>query len=174
MTILVSVDQSLTCSGVCIFDMDTGALIQTMTVVTKPDEFTASHIPIFHRTQHISDIIIETIQRYEATHFCIEGLAMGNVKGNSSRDLAILQGMIVCNVLKIIVDENVDVVSPTAVKKFATGKGNAKKEDMFEAITDEKDKAMVERYKKTKGRYDVSDAYHIGKMYIEAKKIHKN
>ena len=99
---------------------------------------------------------------------------MGNVKGNSSRDLAILQGMIVCNVLKLIDDNNVDVVSPTAVKKFATGKGNAKKEEMFEAITDEKDKALVERYKKTKGRYDVSDAYHIGKMYIDARKNPQN
>lgn len=39
--------------------------------------------------------------------------------------------------LTYIEDWNIDVHAPTVVKKFATGRGNATKEDMYEAFTKE-------------------------------------
>jgi crossover junction endodeoxyribonuclease RuvC len=63
--------------------------------------------------------------------------------------------------------KNVNVLAPSTIKKFATGKGNAKKEDMFEAF--EKDSKVFSEYDKLKGKSplaDIVDSYFITKKVV--------
>ena len=156
---IVSIDQSYTSTGVCVFDCD-GKLITTM--VLKSEKQEREHDTI-HRAVDISDQIVEVVKKYKAKRVALEGLSFGGNVGNTTRDLAGLQYLIVSKMF--LLDIPVRIVAPTMVKKFATGKGNAKKEELFDSVP-LKDKDQIEQYKKTKGRYDVTDAYWIGKLLV--------
>lgn len=161
---LIAIDQSYTSSGVAIFDIATKSLVKILTIVTKPNK--EDPLDMFKRAETISSIIIDLCETYNCTALSIEGLAMGRVIGNSNRDLAILQGIIINKVMEVVDENRIVIVSPTAVKKHATGKGNSKKEEMFEHLPDDV-KSKVEKYLKTKGRYDVTDAYFIGTYHLQ-------
>lgn len=94
-----------------------------------------------------------------------EGLAFG-MTGNVTRDLAGLLFTIV-NVMTIKCDDFMYTLSPpTAVKKFATGSGKAKKIDMINALPEHIRQLFLGRnFKKTTGLADLSDAYWIGMLH---------
>jgi Holliday junction resolvasome RuvABC endonuclease subunit len=92
----------------------------------------------------------------------LEGLAFG-MRGSATRDLAGLQFIIIA-VLRHsgVIENNIQVISPLSVKKFATGSGKADKKQMIEVLP----KNVRERFdnlgvKKTTGLADLADAYHI-------------
>ena len=60
--------------------------------------------------------------------------------------------------------------SPTSIKKFATGKGNSKKDIMFESLPEDI-KLYLEKLglKKSTGLYDATDAYWIA-QYLKDRK----
>lgn len=152
MSSIMGIDQSFTSTGIVIQGHD--GHLTYMTIETKK---TDHPLEKFHRAIDISNQIVKLISDYDVTKVNIEGLAMGNIKGNANRDLASLQGVIVTHILEDTLAE-VNVVTPTSLKKFATGKGNAKKEELFMAlppgvITE------IEAYPKSRGRFDVTDAY---------------
>lgn len=93
----------------------------------------------------------------------IEGLAF-NKRGNQTRDLA---GLLFTIMIELRANGHRDssvIVPPKTVKKFATGKGNATKEQMYEALPkDVKDLFEEKGYKKTTGRSDLTDAYWIAR-----------
>lgn len=142
----LGIDQSFTNTG--LWWEDGFKVIQTK----KTDD----PLDIYLRAIHIADEIETTCGDLSIREVVIEGLAMGGVPGNSARNLAMLQGLIVDRLLGINVD--VKIVAPTSLKKFATGKGNSPKEMLYECCPDEV-KAQVDNIPKTKGRMDLVDAY---------------
>jgi Holliday junction resolvasome RuvABC endonuclease subunit len=95
----------------------------------------------------------------------LEGLAFSKM-GNATRDLAGLQFSII-TYLRYVCQYKTLIISPNTVKKTATGKGNAKKEEMYEALPQEVKNLFKDmNLKKTTGRYDLTDSYWIGKSAV--------
>lgn len=98
---------------------------------------------------------------------CIENIGFGST-GDATRGLAGLQFLIIDEFIRDNEDwgnpnreqPSVDLAPPTTIKKFATGNGRADKEDLFNALPDEV-KEIFGQIPKTKGRYDLTDAYFI-------------
>lgn len=106
-----------------------------------------------------------TMSENAPLHVCMEGLGFGST-GDAARSLAGLQFLLIDGFKTAIndeftvkfVDSFVDIATPTTVKKFATGSGKATKDEMFDALPKTvKDKFL--KIPKTKGRYDLTDAY---------------
>ena len=119
------------------------------------------HLDVFTRCAAISDEINTALGIHRPTHVNIEGLGFGAV-GNATRNLAILQGVIVCGIMRMHPDIIIDIIAPTALKKFATGDGKASKEGMYTALPEEI-KRLFSGVKKSKGLSDVTDAYFLSK-----------
>lgn len=150
--VVLGLDQSLTCSGICI--MDDGKLVFSGVITTSKTDREGMH-DVFYRTRVITAELLALITHYKVQTVVMEGLSFGS-KGNATRDLAILMGTIQANLRGFPT-----VVPPPTLKKFATGNGRATKDEMVEAIKD----AEPELYEKllltpkTKGRADIADAY---------------
>lgn len=125
------------------------------------NRFAQSYEIALHLAQHIDT--------YNPDVIAIEGLAFG-MRGNVTRDLGGLQFVIIAH-LQEVMNKFVDIVAPTSVKKFATGSGRAKKEDMIENLPSEIHTYFINLgVKKTTGLSDLADAYWIAKC-IEDKYI---
>lgn len=117
-------------------------------------------LAVFDRSRFITAGIVAIIKKHNITKVHLEGLAFG-ATGNVGRDLGILQGILVSGILDAGVSpENIQIIAPTALKKFATGNGRSDKNEMFEKLPDWI-KPDIETYKKTKGRSDVTDAFYL-------------
>ena len=97
----------------------------------------------------------------------LEGYAMG-ARGqlfNIGENTGILKHR-----LCYIEDWNIDIHSPSTIKKFATGKGNAKKEDMYETFINETGvnlSDLIEQSvdpKVSSPISDIVDAFYIAKL----------
>jgi Holliday junction resolvasome RuvABC endonuclease subunit len=166
-TITMGIDQSISCSAYFVLSQS-GDIIAHNTVMTPP---APDELAVFRRSIEIATTLVNAINEHGVTDLAIEGLAMGKVKGNSSRDLAILQGIIISSVTdktKLTLNDII-LPSPKTVKKYATGSGNAGKIDMFNALPDSVREIVGAKYKITKGRYDISDAYFIASFAIQKK-----
>ena len=150
----ISVDQSFTSTGFCIFN-DTKMVTCGVIKSTKTED------PFF-RAHQISTELSKIANKYNARIVVLEGLAFAKL-GNATRDLAGLQYTII-HQLRFIDGIELKIVTPNEVKRTATGRGNARKDEMVDAlpanIRAEFDKLKA---KKTTGLYDLSDAYWIGK-----------
>lgn len=150
---VLAVDQSYTSSGIIL--LDKGKLSHAEIFSSDPDDDT------FTRAWNVAKYIRSVANLHNPEYIVLEGLAFSKF-GNATRDLAGLQYMIVC-VLQFLEGYELIIVSPNTVKKVATGKGNSKKEQLLEALP----KTVHQKFlaigaKKTKGLYDLSDAYWIG------------
>lgn len=152
---IIGIDQSFTNTGICIKNSDEYTFKVHSTVPDKEDL-----LEKFKRAKQIALRILEDIRDFDVTDVRLEGLAMGNIKGNSSRDLSILQGVIVTHILDHYPDMPIKIITPTSVKKYATGKGNSPKDELFNCLP-ENIKEILMGYPKTKGRLDLCDAYWI-------------
>lgn len=156
---MIALDQSITCTAYCYFEE--GKLLSFGCIKTSAG------------TGSLHDrcyLIAKKLKRIRAGKeeisgevTCVrEGLAMGNTKGNSGKDLAMLVGYIQSDLGPM------KEVSPTALKKFATGKGTASKQDMVNALPADVLKTFKEAgYKKTTGLTDLADAYFVGRYFID-------
>lgn len=150
---IVSVDQSYNSCGLTLFV--NGELKDAKRVVSNKDN------DIFERAWEITTAVAEYAHKHQAQLIALEGLAFSKI-GNATRDLAGLQFSIV-NYIRYVCMFKTLIISPNTVKKTATGKGNAKKEPMYDALPQEvKDLFEAMNLKKTTGRYDLTDSYWIG------------
>lgn len=159
----VGIDQSYTSSGYCVVD-ESGSVITLGTVRTSSKD----DGDIYNRAQMVTSALMKLVDEHSPASFGIEGLAF-SMMGNATRDLAGLQFVIITQFRhNTKYGNNMVIVSPNLLKKFATGSGKAKKQEMVDALP--KDVlAMIEekKYKKTTGLYDIADAYFIAMYTLE-------
>lgn len=158
--LFLGIDQSFTSSGICILDEHSNVVHHETINTTDADG------DIFDRAIKVVKRIEEIIHQYEPVRVGIEGLAFSKF-GNATRDLAGLQFVIITHLRRTFPDfgTKLDIISPNLLKKFASGKGSASKDDMFAALSPEY-AAIFTCYKKTKGRSDVVDAFWLAKMTL--------
>jgi hypothetical protein len=166
--IISGIDFSYTSTGIFTGNIETG-MVSYKIISTAKDE--NNPLDQFTRAIDVARNCITQINSFKEHHgflvdmenvyVYIEGLAFGNSIGNSSRDLAGLQYTIVASLLQYgILPENIKIIAPTSLKKFATGNGKADKKMMFDAIPDKQlQQKIADKYKITKGRYDITDAH---------------
>lgn len=159
----IGIDQSYTSSGYCVID-ESGSVIELGTVKTSSKD----NGDIYNRSYVVATALAELVEKYNPEYFGIEGLAF-SMMGNATRDLAGLQFVIITQFRhNTKYGNNMVIVSPNLLKKFATGSGKAKKQDMVNALP--KDVLMMieeKKYKKSTGLYDVADAYFIAMYTLE-------
>ncbi|MBT2771341.1 crossover junction endodeoxyribonuclease RuvC [Halomonas sp. ISL-60] len=152
------IDQSLTKTGIVIFDNDSQTMIHHEIIETKLDRTDA--LDSFKRVAEIASRIEFLCDLYKVTSVRIEGLSYASV-GQATRTLAGLHYVIVDRLMRASID--VAVIAPTALKKAATGSGRADKQAMLDAVRED-DREQLSKYGKTKGRFDLADAWHLASL----------
>tara|TARA_Y100001937_G_scaffold67124_1_gene91790 strand:+ start:14914 stop:15462 length:549 start_codon:yes stop_codon:yes gene_type:complete len=117
------------------------------------------------RYHNISSWAMKIINEYEPSHITIEDYAFG-AKG---RVFHIGENMGVLRYRIYRGKYNYAVISPSEVKKFATQKGNAKKELMYEKFYEEHKYNMIKDFNQTtldNPVTDIIDSYYICKVGI--------
>jgi len=122
---------------------------------------------IYQRAEFIANNLIEVVRKYKPDHLVIEQIAFGGF-GNASKDLAGLLWVILVALKRAthLGYEDYTLVTPTSAKKVHTGSGKASKQQMLAAVPEEVVKKFSKHYLKTKGLYDLADAYAFGKWYF--------
>ena len=150
---LLAIDQSFTSTGLVLLEDDVVTLALKVTTDKNDD--------IYARTWTVIKEILTVIEQHRPDASALEGLAYGGT-GNATRDLAGLQFALITH-LRYHHNLDISIIAPTQVKRRATGKGNANKQQMVEALPSEV-RALFDAIgvKKTTGLQDLSDAYWIG------------
>ena len=129
---IIGLDASLNCTGCCIFDGESTkfhAFIKSGTIPKKVIlEALNRGIIIWKHTNPIEQVKNLLKILHPSDKIFIEGLSYGSV-GNSGLSLAELHGGIKYALNEIHIVPT--FFTPTSVKKFFTGKGNASKSDML-------------------------------------------
>lgn len=120
------IDQSLTKTGVVIFDNDSQVMIHHEIIEPKLNKVEA--LDSFKRVAEIASRIEFLCDLYSVSSERIEGLSYASV-GQATRTLAGLH--------YVIVDREVAVIAPTALKTAATGSGRADKQMMLDTICED-------------------------------------
>jgi crossover junction endodeoxyribonuclease RuvC len=148
----IGIDLSLTGTGVIILDKDCKVKEQNL-IITKSSQL------IEERIIHIYCMIETMVLNHPQCKIYIEGLSFGS-SGASMLELAGLHYYIrTC--LKSI-HKSFEIIPPTTLKKFVTGKGNSKKEQM-----------LLQVYKKWNMEFDnnnICDAFCLAKYCYENNK----
>lgn len=154
MAVIMGIDQSLTSTGICIIDGNTIVRTEVINTTKNNDDFIED---VMARSARIAARIVKLVTFHNVTHVTIESPSLCSV-GNATRSLAMLFAVIQHELRKAGFPPL--SVPPKTLKKVATGSGNAKKEDMLNAVPAH---VMVHlmHAPKTKGRYDLADAYHL-------------
>jgi len=120
---------------------------------------------VYERVWEITLYILNLVLDSKPDLIALEGLAFSKF-GNATRDLAGLQYALVTT-LRFAFKCKVAIIPPNTVKKVATGKGNSKKPEMYEALPEGIKQHFKDMgAKKTKGLFDLTDAYWIGKSVM--------
>jgi crossover junction endodeoxyribonuclease RuvC len=151
--IVLGIDQSLTSTGWCLL-LDGEAV--EYGIITS-DKNKSNYLRAMDVANEISDLLFKE----KLDIVVIEGLPFMS-RSNVTRDLAGLQFLVYDRLFDYFEEEDIVVVPPTSLKKFATGSGKASKEEMFEALS-QTEKAKFGKTPKSKGRYDITDAYWLAR-----------
>lgn len=150
---ILGIDQSYTSAGYCIID-ENEEVLEFGTIKTSQEDG-----DIFTRARIITNSLKKIADDNAVDYVGLEGLAFGGF-GNATRDLAGLQFLIV----DAFGSAYIKIYAPTSVKKLAVGKkkGKIQKQDLFDSLPEKtKNKFVESGLKKTKGLFDVTDAYWI-------------
>ena len=145
MTIIIGIDPSLTATGIA------DQFGHTYTITYEPDEIGD------HRIRRIYDEIryLFGVTKKPATHAVIEGML--EHRGHSAGTQGMVQGVVRLACLRAF-GEYV-IAPPATLKKFATGRGNATKDDM-----------RMEWYKRT--GQDVRDNNQVDAAWLRELGLH--
>ena len=168
MRLSIGIDQSYRTTGLVVLGEHGEHIHHQLIETDEPTKDFIRKVGIAHK---IALDISDQVRYFMPQVVVIEGLSFGSVS-SSTRDLASLQAFII-HTLKAG-GYQVELVPPTTLKKFATGIGRFKgKEPMFEALPEEI-QAIYQQYPKTKGRYDLTDAYWLSKWGLSLQKEKKD
>jgi Holliday junction resolvasome RuvABC endonuclease subunit len=161
MAYVIGIDQSYKSAGVCIMD-ETFTVKDMYTIKTDKTQG-----DVFYRANIIAQAVAGIVKQYDPVFLGLEGLAFAKF-GDATRDLAGLQFTIVNTLRYSYKFDKIVIPTPNEVKKYATGKGNADKEAVYDALPEDIRKTLEEKnYRKTTGLYDIADAYWIAKYALE-------
>ncbi len=159
---LIAIDQSFRNTAVCIFEND--GELKEFKVLKSLKTKKESNYEI--RIKEIVEELMDYISNFDVTNVVLEGLSM-NKNSTTARPLGGLYYHMCINFINANIEY--EVLPPKTVKKFAKH-GNAKKDEMYEVLPDEiKDRFLKANYKKTTGLYDLTDAYFIGKAFLNSR-----
>ena len=150
--IILGIDPSINCTGICVYDTLTNAHIYYMIAskcTKKMKDFTNDYVHIveyskresnkgeyhtkeYNKSQNIYDICViikDIIQNYEPDLIQMEGISYGSRGSAALADLAGLNFAIRMTLLREDIQFN--ILAPTTVKKFAVGNGAAEKDVMI-------------------------------------------
>lgn len=147
---ILGIDQSLTSTGWVL--LEDGEVVKYGLITSDKNKSN------FQRAIDVADQISWEECCHLPDKIVMEGLPFMS-RSNVTRDLAGLQFLVVDRLTKTRrTVEDLGIIPPTKLKKFATGSGKASKEEMYEALPPEV-KAKFSSTLKTKGRYDLTDSY---------------
>lgn len=150
---ILGIDQSLTSTGWVVLEDNT---VTSHGIISTPKDNNK-----FDRMASASyELVAIADDNKPLDAVVIEGLPFGMSHSNVSRDLAGLQAVIVTalHAYGFELDEDLFIIAPTTLKKHATGSGKASKQEMFDALP-LKEQGLFGSVPKTKGRFDLTDAY---------------
>lgn len=159
--VLISIDQSLSSTGMMVWDKEANEKIVWLLSKTKTKQ------ELILRIREQVENIKGVAESCGATDIVIESLPFG-INSRSVRPLAALYYQI----HSMCIDEGINFheANVTAVKKFATTSGKAKKDEMVAAFLEDAPKLhakiLKDGVKKTTGLQDLADAYFIGKFHL--------
>jgi len=164
-TLSIGIDQSLSITGIVVLDTSTiqcNEMIDHKLIITDKQSF----IDNYDRTDFISNVITTYVtsyyRQYSDVIVNVEGLSF-NSNGRGKSDLAGLLHLIISKLRNQCVT-NVHIRAIGSIKKHHTRNGHADKFEMFEALP-EGVKKIFNTYGKTRGRYDLTDAYATALMW---------
>lgn len=153
---ILSIDQSLNSSGICIWE--DGLLIDFKAI--QPSKGLDQHIRLSLLLDEVEQLILEEKIEY----LVLEGMSFSS-SGISLRVL----GAVYYSLLILCYKHGIEFqeIPPTTLKKFATGSGKAKKKDMWDNLPEEI-KSKIESKNKTikSGKHDICDSYWLGVFYL--------
>ena len=142
--LIIGLDLSLTSTGVSVYSISENTIITESIKTSNKNSYMQRYRIILDRITEIDHFIVP------AAIYFIEGYSFGSFgKSSSMSNLIELGGIIkydLTNRERFYID-----VPPTVLKKFVTGKGNAKKEDIK--------LALYKKYHKEFKNSDEADAY---------------
>lgn len=165
----LGVDQSLTSTGWCILDNEKNIIDCGVIRSEKADD-------TFERVNTVKDQLLQVINNHDPEYIAIEGLGFSSI-GNQTRNLAGLQFVIVCCIREM--GRSIEVIAPTTIKKHAhqilliddpelKSKMMTKKQNMYKALPQKtKDELDPYNFLKTKGLYDVTDAWWLSAAIVD-------
>jgi len=117
------------------------------------------------RFENLSNFVLNIIKKYTSPKIFIEGYSYG------SKGQAVFQIAENCGILKYRLKEyDFKVLVPSVVKKFATGKGNADKQKMYEQFSNDTKTNLIQTFDiptLNNPVSDIIDAYYIAKTGYE-------
>jgi Holliday junction resolvasome RuvABC endonuclease subunit len=173
---VAGLDWSMSSPGLCITDSDTiylyGQSGKKKDLGTYDINENGSHIVLMvstiekfqnnaERFNKASSKFIDIIKSHQCETVHLEGYAMGSGRGGMTFTIGESTGF-----LKSALYNNgigVNIIAPTTLKKFATGKGNANKDKMYEAFIEKLGVHLPE----VGCRSDVVDAYWLQLYNLE-------
>lgn len=159
MTYYIGIDQSFSSTGFVVLDRNCLLITHEVFTSLKLDG------DYFKRSKIVAESVANKIHSLDGYYdgdlqIALEGLAFG-MRGHTLQNLAGLQFMIVNAIRDLNFD--VSIYTPSNVKKTATGKGRADKNEMFEYLPNNI-KKIFSRITKSNGREDLTDAYWIARL----------
>lgn len=163
MTIL-AVDQSLTCSGIVIMNLN-GIVIHYETFSTKKNPDLDILSDYKKRSAALLTRIQELASLYDVTQLVCEAPSLAS-NGNATRTLSWLFGAMLTTF------PSISTVPPTTLKKFATGKGNASKDEVYLGVelVDINFFNKLSKIPKSKGKHDLADAFFLAHHKLQGLK----
>jgi hypothetical protein len=174
----VGIDYSMTSPAICIHSGDTWSihnckffyLVKQKKYLIESGNLFGSLYPDYLTTQqrfsNLSEWVLSNISNLETPNIMIEGYSYGSV---SSRLFEIGEntGLLKHSLWKQ--QKSFNVLAPTAIKKYATGKGNANKEKMWESFFQETQLDLFKHFGMEYGKHwnpisDIVDSYFICKL----------
>jgi len=173
---IAGIDYSLTSPAICVHSGDTWDykncefyyMVKRDKLLHPEKQFNATMYPEYdhdiERFEKLSDWSLNILKKHNVTDAHIEGYAFGAV--GRVFQIAENAGHLKYQIHKAGMVQAVH--APTVIKKFATGKGNATKEKMYDAFFSEtgvdiREKVGIISFKQWNPISDIVDAYYIAK-----------
>jgi len=154
----IGIDQSFKRCAVIILDENENVIFFETITAGDGDVFAKAN----EVAMHVCGVVSTTS---DLKIIAIEGLAFGDL-GNATRDLAGLQFVIITALrYRLCIPQDIVIIPPPTLKKFATENGRADKQMMIDALPEVIRNQFKEAgYKKTTGLSDLTDAYWLARF----------